>query len=48
MTHPMIPMGIMAGFLFVGGTATFAVPETLNKKLPDTLSDVNDSWKKIS
>lgn len=44
--HPMIPMAIMSGCLFLSGTATFAVPETLNKNLPNNLDDVERIWGK--
>jgi len=43
-THPLVPMAIMSVALFIGGTATFSVPETLNKKLPNTLKEVDRMW----
>lgn len=46
MTHPSIPIVVIAILLFISGSATFYVPETLNQKLLDTLDDVNTKWSK--
>lgn len=46
MTHPIITPLIIATLLLISGSATFFLPETMNKKLPDTLEDVTDAWGK--
>lgn len=42
----MVPMLVMAISLFIGGTATFLTPETLNQKLPNNLEDAEKIWGK--
>lgn len=46
MYHPMVTMSLMAAFLFFCGTIIFAVPETVNRELPNDLGDVKKVWGK--
>lgn len=41
-----VPMVIMAVLLFISGTATLWLPETLSTQLPNTLEETNEVWGK--
>lgn len=37
-----LPMVIFGGLIFVGGLLAIMLPETLNRKLPETISDIEE------
>lgn len=37
-------MMVLAVIGLLAGVATFTMPETLNKKLPNTIEDVEEVW----
>ncbi|XP_072887488.1 solute carrier family 22 member 6-A-like isoform X2 [Hemitrygon akajei] len=42
---PFIPMIIYGGMAILSGASAFALPETLNTQLPDTVEDVEGRWR---
>lgn len=47
-TQPIVPMSIMGIAVILSGLATFMLPESLGRPLPNTMEDVNNIWGKTS